>query len=1069
MTKLRALLVGLAFLPALADAAAPTVRWAKVTQAALAGTGTQDFTDATAMGGNTPEFAACFSAGTSTTDTGQAGYAFTLGAVAGGAEGSIALLGPDAQATQTTYAYGNKTTYGYHHVNSAGNVDGSANLSLITNGVRLTWDDQSVGETITCVFGDGEIQAAKSSLTSNNGTSAQAVTHGLSAAPDLIIAWGNGNATGDNNGSLNPGIGFWTSGAEVGFSQLSGSNAATTTVSARASSTEAMNRVGSGTTFAYTGNISNVGSSTFDITFSANHTHVVHFLAIRSTTDTPLYVKAGNFTTKTSTGTQADVAGMSGSPQVLFTIGTQLTAMDTGSTADLADAMSFGVALKNTGTGATQYGVAAVSDNDNTASSSAHTCNQWSDTVGLKILATNCTTDVAATVSSWDSGGVTHNYTANGSAVAAQVLYLAIGGAPAAAAPTYTSDPVVQSRTTSSLVFRATTDTTGTRYGARLTDGSSTPTCDQLEAQTATGGVQYGSQAATATVASDLTLSSITSGTVTDYYECIEDGSGNDSAVKAIANVYKTPGWTVTPSVTAQTDTALTITKTLDGAGTVFCSACPKDSTAPSAEQLGAAEFCGDGTTDVLAAASDDATGTMSLSSLVVPVVDAYCVGSYGGLYGAVTTLADECLDPATGKTIVNCPTGLTSIAAGSPIVTFNASVTPDVVAGDIPVCDANTIPGACAITHTATGLYSYDGSCSTSQYFDCNFYDLSAGANHADTMRNYVNNGDPVPTEGELNIELTKDVAMSAIDFCADYFTDPEGDARTCTTSDTGTGTGADKRPAGTTLTAGAWSGTPTSDYDSAGSFTVTATDVAGNTAQLPVFWSIPSPLTVPDCAGLTTAACEALAEGFTLSIYPQCYVSAPTPSDTVISQYPAASTSAQPGASLSLAVYLGVCPLFVGPTVSNLKFARGVAMPLIDYASRFLMGDGSFSSCSLMQISSATDITTANGAGTASQTLTLASAAGAYPGAWLRIGASTYRRVLAVDWSTNVVRLASVATWSNGATVSVMTVTAASVPGVSFGAGNCQLSGTPSVSASNSRLVIRATNSAGLTADSP
>lgn len=906
---LRAALLSLIAAPALA--AAPAVKWAMVTQTAGTGTPTftQDFTDATAFGGNAPEFALCWSAGTSTTDTGQAGYAFAMGAIADGVEGSVAILGPDA-VSPTAYAYGNKTTFGYHHVNSAGNVDGSANLSLIANGVRFSWTDQSVGETITCLMGDNEIEASLVSHASTNVSTEQTVTHGLSGTPDLIIAWGVGQATGDNNGAINPGIGFWTSGAEVGFSQQSQNGQTTTAVTARASSTTAMNRIGTSTTFAYTGDISNVTSSSFGLTYSANHTQVNHFLSIRSTTDTPLYVKAGNFTTRTTTGTQADVTGMSGAPQVLLTIGTQLTAMDTGSSADLADAMSFGASVKNTGTGSTQYGSAAVSDNDNTTASSAHACNQWSNTVGLNILATNCATDVAASVSSWDSAGVTHNYTTNGSAVAAQVLYLAFGGA-APVAPTFSVAPAIGTRTTSSIPVTATTACTDcTFHGVAVTDGTAAPTCAQIDAETASGAYKYFHQSLTATVEGTGTFSTYTDGTVRDGYFCLEStANGYSASVSSIANMYKKPAFSAAPIVTSQTDVAYTVSKTLDGAGSVSLVACPKDATAPSAAQVGAQEFCGDGVTDVAAAASDDATGTVVLGgSLINPVYDIYVIGTYGSQTSDVTALVDECLDAPSGKQLVNCPTGLTSIHANSPINGFNTQVTPDIAVGDIPIVDAVTTPGGCAVTPTATGLYSYPGSCGPSkQAHNWTFYDLSVAALHADTLRVCTNNQPPTALSGEYQWGMVKDQATSvAFD---DLFADADDAGRTYTTSASGAGTGADKYPTGMAIDGDGSTGTPTSATGSSGSYRVTRTDDCGASASLDVFWTVTEQSTVPDVVGDALADALTALEAANLEGTFTSHCSSTVPALEVISQSPAASAVVNPFTEVSLVVSSGAC----------------------------------------------------------------------------------------------------------------------------------------------------------------
>ncbi|MGE4077388.1 MAG: hypothetical protein AB7F22_17670 [Reyranella sp.] len=490
----------------------------------------------------------------------------------------------------------------------------------------------------------------------------------------------------------------------------------------------------------------------------------------------------------------------------------------------------------------------------------------------------------------------------------------------AAVTPLYTSDPAIQSRTTSSIVFRATTDTTGTRYGARLTDGSATPTCDQLEAQTATGGVQYGSQAATATVASDLTLGSITDGTVTDYYECLEDSSGNDSAVKAVANVYKTPAWTTAPSVTAQDDNDYTITKVLDGAGSCTAVACLKDSTAPSEAETLAGYCdcngaCDGGAGDVAAIATvTDASceaGTATLGgALTRPIHDIYVAATYGSQNSALTTLADEMLDAPTGYQYDL----LTSISATSPCQELNdIPISPTIAATDVLKTSTTVAPSGEDLTVETDCNMDYADPNGSRRSASLAVYDTSVG----DWMSGgptavYFNNSAPECLvancefdTGELFIDGEE---MAEID-TATWFDDADGDTPTITSSDTGTGTGADKLPAGTTFVDGSWSGTPTCDGgDTSGSFTVTDTDVAGDTAAVAVTWACYDQVAVPDCVGDDLATCASELEAVSLSLGTATFE--PNESEafgTILSQDPEAASSANPFTTVDVAVSSG------------------------------------------------------------------------------------------------------------------------------------------------------------------
>lgn len=360
-------------------------------------------------------------------------------------------------------------------------------------------------------------------------------------------------------------------------------------------------------------------------------------------------------------------------------------------------------------------------------------------------------------------------------------------------APVFTSAPAIGTPTTSAIPINFTSDTTGTVYGARLTDGSGTPTCDQLEAQTATGGVQYWSEAVVATVADNHSFSSITDGTVTDGYFCIEDGSNNDSAVASIADMYKLPAFSVSPSVSAQGDNDYTITKTLDGAGTVYCVVVPKDATAPSVTNVEALQASGGGL--ALATASDDATGTVTIGgSLVFPINDLYCVGTYGSQHeAAVHTILDELLDVPSGKQRVI----LTSVDSTSPYSGQGPAT------GDYVTIDLVTTASSYNVTQDVDGTVSYAaGGDPARQFINASVYDVSAAANLYFLLvyNNLPPTNEPPPFADPLLYE--RNVASSSLDLAA-LALDPEGDAVVVTALDT--------LPTGLAITLNILSGTPT------------------------------------------------------------------------------------------------------------------------------------------------------------------------------------------------------------------------------------------------------------------
>lgn len=249
--------------------------------------------------------------------------------------------------------------------------------------------------------------------------------------------------------------------------------------------------------------------------------------------------------------------------------------------------------------------------------------------------------------------------------------------------PTFTAAPAVGTRTTSTIPVNFTSDTTGTVHGVAVTDGSATPTCAQIDAETATGGYKYFHEAVVATVADTGTFTSYTDGTLRDGYFCIEQGTNNYSTVASIANMYKIPAFTTLLTIASQTDTTYTSnSKVLDGPGTVDLVACVKDASAPSVAQVNA----GTGGC-IINGSEDDATGTMTLnpSGTAYPIYDLYYSGAYGGqVEAAVHALVDEPLDAPAGKQQLT----LTSVHATSPY--FGTAV----VAGDICTIDLATDPG---------------------------------------------------------------------------------------------------------------------------------------------------------------------------------------------------------------------------------------------------------------------------------------------------------------------------------------------------------------------------------------
>ena len=168
-----------------------------------------------------------------------------------------------------------------------------------------------------------------------------------------------------------------------------------------------------------------------------------------------------------------------------------------------------------------------------------------------------------------------------------------------------------------------------------------------------------------------------------------------------------------------------------------------------------------------------------------------YGVGTYGSQPSDLESDLDECLDAPSGKQVINCPNGLTSIGVGSAIEALNAVISPDIAVGDIPTVDLVTTPEGCAVTMSVAGYLSVGESaptipCSgTRQYINATFYDLSVGAAHADDLDWWLN--DPeilVPDPDSLSYYVPLNSPMTPVDLstlCAH----PLGDAITVTNVD--------------------------------------------------------------------------------------------------------------------------------------------------------------------------------------------------------------------------------------------------------------------------------------------
>lgn len=524
-----------------------------------------------------------------------------------------------------------------------------------------------------------------------------------------------------------------------------------------------------------------------------------------------------------------------------------------------------------------------------------------------------------------------------------EAVSIAINLKEAAATPTFSVAPAIGTRTTSTIPVTATTACTDcTFHGVALADGGSA-TCAEIDGETATDAYKYFHQAMTADAQGTGTFSTYTDGTVRDGKFCLESVAGGYSAVSSIADMYKKAAFSVTPSVTAQDDNDYTITKTLDGAGSCTAVACLKDSTAPTVTQILAGNCTGDAAAIATVTDASCEAGTATLGgSLTRPIHDIYVAGTYGSQPSDATTLADEMLDAPTGYQYDL----LASVGSTSPCAELNPSITPDIAAADVTKWSSTVSPSGDTLTAGTDCEISYPDPIGNWRSATLSVYDTSAG----DWMSGgpttvYFNYPDPTCSVSGCELIVDQVVnggAFTAIDVCA-MFTDPAGGSLTCTSSDTGTGTGADKRPAGTTVTSGVFDDTGAgaiSTGNTEGTFSVTATNVAGGTASINVNWFVYDQVTIPDCVGLSLTACGLLLDALNLDPVVTLVYDAGRQTGYVVSQGQAAGTEVDPFTEMDLTVSLGAGPSGRRRRTPGLGVGVGRFMPEIDFDSEWWRG---------------------------------------------------------------------------------------------------------------------------------
>lgn len=300
--------------------------------------------------------------------------------------------------------------------------------SNLSTGGRITWSDIDNLELVNgLLLGGSDVEASVVHGTLN-GTTPVSVTHNLSGAPDVIIAYTMGAAeAGTTAQRWSQGFYDVASNTYVCNVQRSSSGDPTTIIDQAIYTTYVAASITATLVWGVT--LSSIGSTTFSMAASAASTAEVYFICLKVTGGA---FKVGTFLTKTTTGTQADISGMSAAPALVMYLPSFLTSangLDTIIAATTCESTGLGVAVNNGGS--TEYGTIAMFNNDGTTLGNTSCKCVTSNTKAGFIFGGGGALAVDWNINSWDSGGITNNYV-TADATARYVGYLAI--APTAAA-----------------------------------------------------------------------------------------------------------------------------------------------------------------------------------------------------------------------------------------------------------------------------------------------------------------------------------------------------------------------------------------------------------------------------------------------------------------------------------------------------------------------------------------------------------------------------------------------------------------------------------------------------------
>lgn len=395
------------------------MRFAVVQATTPAAPGTQDYTDSNISSDWKGALFFASRGGANNTVTGDG--IFSEGATDGTNQRLCGIGGPDgATSAGTMTVFNHSSTAACAGVGD--NNSGTPNIlgaysSTLSNGVRVNYTTTTVQALMNALLVSGsDVQWSCVNQTLGTGSSpvTTTVTHGLASAPDVIFCVAS-------LGSARVTHGFHhVSGATYGCVSYCNINGVNPTLVGGYVGDDCIGAQVSNTAVTYKLTVTNVGATTFDVvaTGSTIEADVVTFISIKITNGV---YKVGVATAPTGTGVAALVSGMSVTPDCVIAAMSRITNLNTFDSGDAGGVYGLGVVVNNGGS--TQQACSSLSSDDNAATSIEK--SYTSNTKCVAVMDAAGAIDIEAAHSSWDSGGVSLNWTNISSAVL--IPYLAIG------------------------------------------------------------------------------------------------------------------------------------------------------------------------------------------------------------------------------------------------------------------------------------------------------------------------------------------------------------------------------------------------------------------------------------------------------------------------------------------------------------------------------------------------------------------------------------------------------------------------------------------------------------------